>query len=1098
MAYIRAIASGNFSSTSTWSGGVVPGAGDTACAGNYRITMDVDTLAVISTVQADLTLAGGTPALTDTGGFVIPAGATRTLPEFRHDFMSSVAKSTLAVAPLAMTHGTLNLTNFTYVNGASCYSAAYHAFCCEPPSPSTCTVNIATLKVLANSPASSQLRHVMLNGASGATHNVTVNNITYVNWTSSTSAGVQAVYTSSSACNFTLTFNCNVYSTGSLSGNAFIEIVFSSATTQNLIFGAGCNYGGVLSTAASYGAMRVSHVNNVTFPSDFSLNESATGLNLYFLTILNLHGQLSLPGTVTLRGIPFLSVVGAGGSIVCGDVNVVTALAMSAHHITTSNIFTALTFGNMYINRTLASYTSSYNVLYIGGASTDTTPITFGAISFAPTNVYSATVVYLVAFNHTVPIVFGTIDGRNSYTTSSNAPVVAVYRYFTGAGSLTVNGNVYGSNLGNAVSDQGVMYLATNNAANTKRLVVNGDVYGGTNSAGISEVVNGTMDIDVNGTITGGAFITGATKIPAGVFSYTRTTRADALVFGPEGRVPVDGYFKFFDQSTASINARDDAGAAFTLSTTPGTVPAATDVRVGVVTGNTVGTLAVPQAANVLAGITFDNGTVGTLNLATDLAAVKAKTDQLAFTGGAVNAHPDDAGSTSTALTAIKAITDQFAFTGAGVVADASGAAADYTGRFNALDTAVGAANTGIAAVKAKTDQLTFTIHGVVADAGATDYTVRFNNLDAAVAQIPTTDYTPRFNAIDADLNAIASGGGVDFTQVLDAISVVDGKVVTGNNTSAAVKAKTDQLTFTANGVVADVSVSVSQVINYDTRFDAIDADLDAVRAKTDQFTFGANGVNATAAVDTAPITAAIGAVSAAIANIDNDLAAHDTHISSQLTLIQNATGAIDLTPVMQGLALVDTHVLNIPTVNYVNRFNAIDANFANVNDDLNTIQAALGTVSVDLTPVLSAVAGVQTTANAIKTKTDTITPCDTTALVGAINDLEARFDTVTAGPITLIPQAPAGSSTLYGYCLNQNGTPRVGETVTVYVQQASGSAALLHSAAQTVTSGPDGLVACTVPRGQSYVYAVKYGNTVERVPGKDAAQVEMPSMIKR
>ena len=40
MATARAIASGNWSATSTWNGGVLPGNGDTVYANNFTVTID--------------------------------------------------------------------------------------------------------------------------------------------------------------------------------------------------------------------------------------------------------------------------------------------------------------------------------------------------------------------------------------------------------------------------------------------------------------------------------------------------------------------------------------------------------------------------------------------------------------------------------------------------------------------------------------------------------------------------------------------------------------------------------------------------------------------------------------------------------------------------------------------------------------------------------------------------------------------------------------------------------------------------------------------------------------------------------------------------
>lgn len=71
MAIIKAQATGNWSATGTWSGGVVPGPGDDAYSNTYTVTIDVDTTC------ASINNGIGT-GITAGGGFVLPAGVTLT------------------------------------------------------------------------------------------------------------------------------------------------------------------------------------------------------------------------------------------------------------------------------------------------------------------------------------------------------------------------------------------------------------------------------------------------------------------------------------------------------------------------------------------------------------------------------------------------------------------------------------------------------------------------------------------------------------------------------------------------------------------------------------------------------------------------------------------------------------------------------------------------------------------------------------------------------------------------------------------------------------------------------------------------------------
>ena len=100
MAYIRAIANGNYSATSTWSGGVVPTTGDIACCGMYRVTLDVsNVLATLSTTNVDWVAAGGTAlSTTHTGGWTHVAGSTLTVSHVRWSTYRS--SSTLATADI--------------------------------------------------------------------------------------------------------------------------------------------------------------------------------------------------------------------------------------------------------------------------------------------------------------------------------------------------------------------------------------------------------------------------------------------------------------------------------------------------------------------------------------------------------------------------------------------------------------------------------------------------------------------------------------------------------------------------------------------------------------------------------------------------------------------------------------------------------------------------------------------------------------------------------------------------------------------------------------------------------------------------------------
>lgn len=74
MADRLAIASGNWSATSTWTGGIIPGTGDVACANGFTVTIDQD-------ISVDRLSNGTWGGATVDGGFVIAStgGGTRTI-----------------------------------------------------------------------------------------------------------------------------------------------------------------------------------------------------------------------------------------------------------------------------------------------------------------------------------------------------------------------------------------------------------------------------------------------------------------------------------------------------------------------------------------------------------------------------------------------------------------------------------------------------------------------------------------------------------------------------------------------------------------------------------------------------------------------------------------------------------------------------------------------------------------------------------------------------------------------------------------------------------------------------------------------------------
>ena len=444
------------------------------------------------------------------------------------------------------------------------------------------------------------------------------------------------------------------------------------------------------------------------------------------------------------------------------------------------------------------------------------------------------------------------------------------------------------------------------------------------------------------------------------------------------------------------------------------------------------------------------------------------------------------------------------------------------TPRFNTIDASLTTANTGITAgnnaiagVKAKTDQLTFGAGGVVAQTGSTDYTARFDTLEAQVSVIPTLTYSASFTGINTKLDtlqATVSSGGVDLTPVTNAIATLDGKV-------GSVKTKTDQLTFTTGGVVADVEVSVQSAIDYTEQFTEITSKLDNVQLVTDTFQFNADGVVASATVDLSNMVGRFDAIDAAVAAlpVTTHTDAQYTTLFNQLNVIGNATGAIDLTPIMTSLSQIYTSVENVPRLTY-------SASFVGVNTKLDALAAA--TVDVDLTPVLDAITAIpapnltpitnkidamqvdvttikdaalriEGLSSGIRDSLSTATGVDLSGVEHQLTLLNSKFDGVDA-PVQVVPTGDAGTTVLYAHCKHPDGTPVEGQVATLHIMQVVGEGVLLPDHTMTSTSGADGLLSFVLPRDAGISAMFEYGGRKERVVLVGEPTQPLPSIVAK
>lgn len=474
-------------------------------------------------------------------------------------------------------------------------------------------------------------------------------------------------------------------------------------------------------------------------------------------------------------------------------------------------------------------------------------------------------------------------------------------------------------------------------------------------------------------------------------------------------------------------------------------------------------------------------------------------------------------------LTAMSAKINRLQFDNSNnVLASATVDMSGLTPRFNAIDTNLATANTGITAannavagVKAKTDQLTFGAGGVIAQTSSVDYTARFDTLETQVANIPTLTYTTNFTNINTKLDTLqntVTSGGVDLSPVTNALTALDSKV-TG------VKGKTDQLVFATGGVVADVTVSVQQAIDYTPQLTSIADTLDAVHVVTNTFQFNQDGVKASATVDLSHMSQRFDALDSAVAALP--VKTHtDTQYNTllnQLNAIGNATGAIDLTPVMTSLSQIYASVESVPRLTY-------SASFVGVNNKLDALASA--NAKVDLTPVLTAIAAipapnlttittkldtmqtdvaaikdtamrVEVLSTAIRDKLSTATTVDLTGVEYQLTLLNSKFEGVNA-PVQVVPTGDAGTTLLYAYCKHPDGTPVSGQVATLHIMQVVGEGTLLPDHTLTSTSDAEGLISFVLPRDAGISAMFEYRGRKERVVLVGDATQALPSIVAK
>ena len=276
MATRRAVANGNWSATSTWNGGVVPGNGDTVYANGFNITLDVDVNiggANNPTVSAGSFVAGqwyeidfvGTTTWTSIGAASNTAGTV---------FLATGVGSGTGTAKAIATLTTTNNTAAGAAAGGSFVMSTVRAINTDIRAGTTTCLNVTA-----------------------TTGTLSLSGLRVVGGTATGAHGVNAVCGSDlSSCTFTAGTNVNnafnYASTGSVSVNAFCIFVggnnahaLNNASTGTINVSGSCTFtggsanGGAALNNASTGTINVS--GSCTFTgngnSTFTLNNASTG-----------------------------------------------------------------------------------------------------------------------------------------------------------------------------------------------------------------------------------------------------------------------------------------------------------------------------------------------------------------------------------------------------------------------------------------------------------------------------------------------------------------------------------------------------------------------------------------------------------------------------------------------------------------------------------------------------------------------------------------------------------------------------------------------------------------------------------------------------
>lgn len=562
MAIRYAVATGNWSNTATWDGGTLPTSADDVYANNRTVTIDQNvTVLTLRTTAGGVAVAGGKFTMpsgnafnvTATNGFIAGSGSALEIlgTGTRIITGNSTGSSTTATVNTIYVQNVSGNIPVVTING-NLFGGSQSSATALYIWGGYVTVNGS----VTGGTASTNAAAINIFNSDNQPTQLTVNNgpITGGSSGSGSTSAISVGYSpiGSALTNSYININCAING-GSLQGSNY-GLSSSSTIPINIV---GDCFGNTVASAIN----QTASVAGTILTINGNLNATNTTAVLASANTVNVTGTITGGAGTNTGGINYQ---GIGVCTITGDVY------GSTSNINGRGVYTGFnTPGSMIVNGNVYARNG------IGISQTGNGSITVNGNVFAGT-------------------------ATNSYGMS-----------LTSSSSFTINGNVTGGSGGQAY---GIFH---NNTIGI--VTVNGSAIAGTGS-GSHGVFNNTTGTAIITKAVGNGYGIGSVGISSGTFGVlsnanNSVTRVKQIELGSLGAFPVGGAVTFIDDTTNQVMAPLSTGGTKTLvdPNATGLMPATSNVRLGTTYsfGNLTGTMAVPAANSVAAGVAVDN-TVGT------------------------------------------------------------------------------------------------------------------------------------------------------------------------------------------------------------------------------------------------------------------------------------------------------------------------------------------------------------------------------------------------------------------------------------------------------------------------------------------------------